>query len=238
MSANAADPGIAVPAADSAATTRALLGCAVLAGPVFAAVTLAQTAARGGGYDPKIHPLSMLSLGELGWIQIANFVLCGLLAVAGSFGIRRSLRARPAGTWGPILFAVYGISLVWGGVFVADPAFGYPAGTPEGAPEQLSWHGMLHGFAPAVSGVAVIVLCFVFARRYVRLGRRGWAAYCWSAVAVDLALTGASIALGDFRYMLAGGVYVWVWTAAIAWDLLRQRSEQDEPSRTASTSGA
>ena len=37
------------------------------------------------------HPLSLLSLGDLGWIQIANFVVTGLLVTACAIGMRRVL---------------------------------------------------------------------------------------------------------------------------------------------------
>ena len=46
------------------------------------------TATRDG-FDLARHPLSLLSLGDLGWIQIANFVLSGLLFLACAAGMRR-----------------------------------------------------------------------------------------------------------------------------------------------------
>src|SRR5688500_14918225 len=127
--------------ARSASGTRALLTAGVIAGPLFVITVLIQELTRTG-FDPKKHPLSLLSMGDLGWLQITNFVLCGVLAFASAFGMRRVLSLGRAGTWGPILIGVYGIGLIWGGVFVADPAFGYPVGTPDGAPAELSWHGI------------------------------------------------------------------------------------------------
>lgn len=95
--------------------SRGLLAAGVVAGPLFVITVLIQSATRAG-FDPKVHPLSLLSLGDLGWIQITNFVLSGLLFVAAAVGLRRTLRSGPGRTWGPILMGVFGVSLVWGGV--------------------------------------------------------------------------------------------------------------------------
>ncbi|GAA2396277.1 hypothetical protein Cme02nite_65040 [Catellatospora methionotrophica] len=154
--------------------TRALLAGGVLAGPLFLATVVVQQAVRDG-VDARSQPMSLLSLGEAGWIQIVNFLLCGVLAIGSAFGIRRLLRGRPAGTWGPILVAAYGAALVWGGVFVTDPASGFPAGTPQGAPDPStwSWHGTLHAFAAPAMGLALVGVCLVFSRRFLRLRRPG-----------------------------------------------------------------
>lgn len=194
--------------------TKTLLACGVIAGPLFVVTVLAQELTRAG-FDPKKHPLSLLSLGDLGWLQITNFVVCGLLALASAIGLRQALRGGKAGTWGPILIGVYGVGLIWGGVFVADPAFGYPVGTPDAAPEQLSWHGILHGIAPAAASLALYAACFVFARRFLADGERGWAVYSIVSAVLSVVLTAASFAVADYRYMLVGGVIVWLWAAIL-----------------------
>lgn len=150
MTAVTSTPPATVASQSTASLTARLLGCGVAAAPLLLAVTIAQAATRDG-FDPVVHPLSLLSLGDLGWIQITNFVVSGLLAFAGAVGLRRAYADGPASKWAPRLFGVYGIALVWAGVFVADPAFGYPIGTPDGAPAELSWHGILHSFAPGSS---------------------------------------------------------------------------------------
>ena len=70
--------------------TRALLTCGLLAGPLFILLIVIQALTRPG-FDLRRHPASMLSLGDLGWIQIANFMVSGLLIVAFAVGLRRVL---------------------------------------------------------------------------------------------------------------------------------------------------
>ena len=43
-----------------------------------------------------------------------------------------------------------------GGMFSADPAMGFPAGAPEGYPEHITTHGMIHAFAPPLSFLSLI----------------------------------------------------------------------------------
>lgn len=77
-------------------TTRVLLLCSFAAGPVYMGVSLVQAFTRPG-FDITRHALSALANGKLGWLQIANFVLTGLLITAGAVGIRRAL-SFPVGT--------------------------------------------------------------------------------------------------------------------------------------------
>lgn len=213
----------------SVSRTRAMLMCGVVAGPVFAAATVIQSLSRSG-FDPRRHPLSLLSLGDLGWVQIANFVLAGVLVLVSAVGVRTVLRPGRAARWGPILLAIYGGGLVWAGVFVTDPAFGFPAGTPDGGPVQLSWHGALHTLAPSVMNIALVAACVVFARRYASLGQRSWAAYCLIAGVVDVAFIAASFAMADFRVMLVGGVVIWTWASAVTAHLISDLSRHPSSS--------
>jgi hypothetical protein len=129
------------------------------------------------GFDLRRHPISLLSLGDLGWVQIANFVVAGLLVLASAVGLRRTLHPGRAGAWGPILVGVFGVGLVAGGIFPTDPALGFPAGAPAGNPETASWHAVVHDLAPGLALDAVIIATVVLARRYAAQRERGWAAY-------------------------------------------------------------
>jgi uncharacterized membrane protein len=176
------------PPATITRATRRLLACGIAAGPLFLAVALTQAFTREG-FDLRRHPISLLSLGDLGWIQVANFVVAGVLYLACAVGLRRVLRPGRGGTWGPLLVGALGVGLVMGGVFVADPGAGFPPGAPAGAPEQVSWHGMLHNLGPILAFNGMIVGCLVFARRFAALGLRGWVTACVATAVAVFALT-------------------------------------------------
>jgi Protein of unknown function (DUF998) len=81
--------------------TRSLLGYLALAGPLYAVVSLAQALTRPG-FSLARDEWSLLALGHMGWIQMANLILTGAMTVAGGIGIRRAVgRSAPAGTWAP-----------------------------------------------------------------------------------------------------------------------------------------
>jgi len=154
--------------------TRSLLGYGALAGPMFMVVGLAQALTRDG-FDPTRHAWSLLVNGEHGWIQIANFLVAGLMTVAGAVGLRRAMEPGRARTWAPALIAGYGIGQVAAGVFRADPAQGFPAATPETV--TISWHGALHFAAGGIGFLCLIAACFVLGGRLARDGRRGLARF-------------------------------------------------------------
>jgi Protein of unknown function (DUF998) len=154
-----------------AMTTRTLLRAGMLAGPVYLLVGYTQAFTREG-FDIRHHPLSLLSNGDLGWIQVLNFLVSGAMVIAGAAGVRQVLRGSPAGKWGPVLFALFGAGMLGGGLFKADPAPGFPPGTPE---VTISQSGIIHFMFGAIAFYALIAACFVFARRFRVQGENGWA---------------------------------------------------------------
>jgi hypothetical protein len=156
--------------------SKPLLALGVLAGPFYVVVSLAQALTRDG-FDLTRHSWSLLSNGSLGWIQITNFVLSGLFTIAAAVGLSRALGGTGRGArWAPRLLGAYGVSLIGAGAFRADPAAGFPVGTPPDA-NAVSWHGMLHLAVGAVGFLCLIAACFVLAGRFAREGSRSWAAY-------------------------------------------------------------
>ncbi|MEP7105859.1 MAG: DUF998 domain-containing protein, partial [Chloroflexota bacterium] len=143
------------------------------AGPFYVAVVLGQALTRPG-FDLARDDASLLSNGGLGWIQIANFVLTGLMVIACAIGMRRALGGGQGVTWGPALLALYGLGLVGAGIFVADPMNGFPPGTPSGRPATISVHGILHLVSAAVGFLGLVAACVVLARRFASERRRGW----------------------------------------------------------------
>lgn len=199
-----------VPAGSTATdSTRALLAGGLVAGPLFLAVGLAQAFTRDG-FDLSRHPLSLLSNGELGWLQVTNFVVAGLLVLGFAAGVRRPVRG-----WGSWLIGGYGVGLIAAGVFVADPADGYPPGTAAGMPEQFSWHSILHGVAAVVAFLSLVVACLVFARRFAARRQRAWMWYSVASGVVALLLTGW-FGEGASVTIVVGSAIGFGWLAALA----------------------
>ncbi|MDL5156737.1 DUF998 domain-containing protein [Actinomycetospora termitidis] len=141
------------------ATTRRLLLAGAVAAPLWTTVALAQAVLRPD-FDFSVQPLSMLSTGSLGWLQITNFVVGGLLVLAGAVGLRRRLPQHP---WLGRLTGVYGVGFVAAGALVLDP----PGTT------AMSWHGAGHLLAGTLAFAALAAACVVLAVRFRREGRPG-----------------------------------------------------------------
>lgn len=210
--------------------TRALLSCGVVAGPIYIIVGGIEMFTRPG-FDPTRDDLSLMSNGSLGWIHISLFILTGLLTIAGAVGMRCALAGGRGGTWGPILVGIYGLGLIGAGFFVADPAHGFPPGTPADA-HTVSWHGLLHFVSGAIGFIGLIAACFVFARRFAAQGLRGWALYSvatgvfFFAAFVGIAVGSNSVGAITTFVILTFTVAVvigWAWVSAMAGKLLGER---------------
>lgn len=203
--------------------TKSLLTAGVIAGPLYIVVGLAQALTRPG-FDITRHALSLLSNGDLGWIQISNFLVSGLLVIAAALGIRRAIEGRGK-IWGTLLIGLYGLSLIGAGIFKADPALGFPIGTPEGA-TTMSTSGMLHFMAGGFGFLALIAACFVFARRFASLGEQGWAAYSIFTGIVFLAsFIGISSGSGNSLIILGfwiGVILAWTWISLLSRRLMAE----------------
>lgn len=209
--------------------TRALLTCALVAGPLWWAVVLAQMLARPG-FDLRRHAISLLSLGDLGWIQVVNFIVAGTLLVAGSLGMRRALNGGRGGAWGPVLVGAFGLGLIGAGLFAPDPLNGFPPGTPSSS-GGLSGHGALHVLFSSASFLCLIVVsAVVFARRFATLGQRGWALYAVAAgVSVLVAwawlvVTAASSSVVNVAFPAAVAL-AWALITVVAAQLLSLRGD-------------
>lgn len=199
--------------------TRRLLMCAAIAGLIYIMVGMAQILTRKG-FDMSKHPLSLMSTGDLGWIQITNFILTGILVVLGAIGLRRAAKADKRWRRGALFIGIYGVCVIGGGIFVPDPVLGFPPGTPDVYPETMSWHGMLHFIFGQLSFLALIIASFIFARHFAVAKLYGWAAYSAFTGSFFLAAIVAGIAaMGAPWTMIALYVAValgWAWLTALA----------------------
>ena len=203
----------------SSKRTRALLDCGVVAGPLYIVVSLAQAFTRDA-FDLRRHALSLLSNGPLGWIQIANLAVTGLLFTACAVGMRRALRGGRGDRWAPLLIGVAGVGMFAAGFFVADPADGFPRGTPAGQPATMSWHSGLHFAFAGIAFLCLIAASFVFARRLASEGARGLAGYSLATGVVFLVSWVALLASpGHAAINLAfavGALNGLAWASAVA----------------------
>lgn len=212
----------------TAAITRSLLGYGVLAGPVYVVTGLSQALTRDG-FDLTRHDLSLLANGPLGWIQIVNLVVSGLMTVAAGVGMRRALRALGGGrgaVWGPRLVAGYGLGLVGAGAFVADPMNGFPLGTPEGPPVTVTVGGIGHLVFGALGFACLVAGCLLVAGHYAARGRAGTAWFS-RATGVLFLLAFVGIASGSASPVVVLGfwaavVLAWAWLAVVSIDLYRR----------------
>ncbi len=158
----------------------------------------------------------MLSLGDIGWIQITNFVVTGALFTASAIGMRQVLHPGPGGTWGPLTVGSFGLSQIAGGLFVADPALGFPIGAAEGMPDAVSWHGHFHAGAFAVGMSSLIAATCVLGRYFAITGQRRFAFYTATSGVAFVAFGAIGATVNDWRIVAAAVVTGWVWASLAA----------------------
>ncbi|WP_022892765.1 DUF998 domain-containing protein [Agromyces subbeticus] len=196
-------------------STRRLALAAALAGPLFYGSAIAQMLTRPG-FDLRKHPLSQLSTGELGWIQIATFVLTGLGVLALAIVHRRvtqGLGRRAA----PLFIGIFGAGLIAAGCFVMDPQFGFPLSAPEGA-VPMSWHSIVHSAAAAIAFTALAVACIVLLVRDIR--RRALWPAIGNGVTALVMLLPVSPESASVQVALTG-IVAFTWTTVVALRLRR-----------------
>jgi hypothetical protein len=155
--------------------TNLLLICGAIACPLFIILVFIEGATRSG-YDSFRYPLSSLAIGELGWTQISNFIITGILLIVFSFGIRKVFNPYYEKFKGHLLIRLVGIGLIGAGIFVTDPIFGYPSDRPL-LTRQFTFHGHMHdGFSMLVF-IGLPWACFSFRKRLISKDEPGWATY-------------------------------------------------------------
>ncbi len=200
--------------APNTAVARALLSAGILAGPIYVGVGLVEAFARSG-YDLTRHSLSLLANGDLGWVHVLMMVTTGLLTICGAIGLRTAIGHGRAS----MLIGLYGAGLVAAGFLTADPALGFPPGTPDGPPTVYTWHGIGHFVAGAIGFLCLIAACLVMARRFRAQGKPGWAAYSLvTGIAFLVGFVGIASGNQSPAINLAFGaavVVAWAWLTLI-----------------------
>jgi hypothetical membrane protein len=201
-------------------------------GPLLFIIAILIEGATRPGYNAWHNYGSSLSLGELGWMQIANFLICGLLTLCFAVGLRQVLRTGRSSVGGPIMLGIFGVALIIAGIFVTDPSLGYPVGTHSSGPQTL--HGTIHGVAGLIAFSSLAIASFVMARRFAGDPNwKGWALYSFitgALIAVFFIATTVVSAL-DENGVLPGSptgllqriaiIVGWGWVTLLAIRLLR-----------------
>ena len=195
--------------------TQTALLCGIAFAPLFLIVVFVQAFTRTG-FDLRRVPLSLLDLGDLGWIQIANFIISGLLAVGGATGLRRSLAGSKGGTWGPLLLGTCGLGLILAGVFHPDPGYSFPLGAPAGMSAKTSGHAMVHNISFLVVVLSLIAACFVLSRGFRAHGQKGWANYSVATGITAPILIAAGIATNTILLFTVMSVFAFGWVSAVS----------------------
>jgi hypothetical membrane protein len=197
---------------------KLFLRSGLVAGPLFLLAAIVQGLTREG-FDLRHQPISFLSLGDLGWLQMANFLFAGILVLFFAAGVRQALRGEAGGTFGPIGLIGLGIGLGIAGLFPPDPGFGYPAGTPDGLPTHTTHRSSLHGLGFTLSFLFFVMAALAIAR--VDAGRKQWLSvgYTLFSAAAALALAMTPGTQGIALRNLAAAVLLWAWVAVQAWRL-------------------
>jgi hypothetical protein len=176
------------------------------------------------GFDPTRHAASQLANGDLGWIQIATFVITGAMTIAAAVGVRRALGPGRLSAWVSALLGAYGVGLVLAGVFRADPSDGFPPGTPPGMGE-VSWHGLTHLAVATLGFACLVAACFVLGAWFARAGQPSLA---WFSRITGVVFAGSFMALASgtggaatILVFTAAVVLVWAWLTAVSVNLYR-----------------
>ncbi|SRR5229473_3264648 len=152
---------------------RPLLIAGVVGPPLFIGVFLVEGVTRPG-YSAWRNFVSQLATGDGGWMQTVNFLVCGALMLCFAIGLRLALDRGRASIAAPVLLGAFGLALIVAGIFVTDPALGYPVG----ARDVHTMHGLIHGLAGLAAFTFLAAASFVMSWRFAGdLTSRRWATY-------------------------------------------------------------
>jgi hypothetical membrane protein len=202
-----------------------------VAGPLLFVVVFLIEGLTRPGYSAWRHYVSQLATGDGGWMQVVNFLLCGTLVLAFAIGLRQALRGSRGSIGAPVLIASFAVALLLAGVFVTDPALGYPVG----AAQVHTVHGMIHGLAGLAAFSLLPAAGFVMAWHFAAdPASHRWAVYsaaigvlifvCFVASTtvstMDAVGTWPNAPTGFLqRIAIIGG---WTWIAMVAVHLIRE----------------
>jgi hypothetical membrane protein len=194
--------------------TRWVVACGALGAPLFIVGFLVIGVVKPD-YDPVRDFVSEGAIGPGGWMQVTDFVICGLLLTTFSFGLRHTVSR-----WTAWLVRLFGVCLAAAGVFVCDPV---PS-------DVTTTHGAVHNAVSLVVFAALTAACLTAARWRPT---REWRIYCVLSaitVVVFFVLAGAVDPTdgGSGIFQRISIVAGWSWLAVLALRVQRTPSRRTD----------
>jgi len=125
-------------------------------------------------YKPIYHMVSSLSIGRSGWIQIINFILCGISILGLAAGLRMINDSGNVSLFGFTMMIILGVSLIGAGIFVTDPVLGYPISSDD----NVTLTGTLHNVFSLVVFISLPIVIVIMLNSFSdELSWKGWAVY-------------------------------------------------------------
>jgi hypothetical protein len=210
-----------------------MLGWGVLAGPIYLVTGLTLGLTRDG-FDLRRHALSLLMLGEHGWMQRTNLAVSCVLTLIATVAIHRALRPVDGPASVARLTGVFAVGLLASSIFVPDPMRGFPVGVQE----SVSSHGLAHMAFGAFGFISLGTAALLLARWDARRANWAWArlfrllgVLILAGFLAGAALGATSIGVG-LIWIAVLASYTWLATACVhLWSVvphpdLRRRETQ------------
>ena len=131
--------------------------CGLIAPILFVSIFTIEGLFREN-YSEMKNFISELSIGNRGWIQIANFLIFGILFFVFSIGLLQEFQKRRLSSTGPILFLILASCYFFSGPFVTDSGTIFT--------QQKSVHGIIHGVLGAVVFLLMAISCWTFLKLF------------------------------------------------------------------------
>jgi Protein of unknown function (DUF998) len=198
---------------------RIALIAGAIAGPLYVGIGTLEAVLRDG-FDIRIHSLSLLANGAGGWIHSTMMVVTGMLTIIGAIGVSTVQQRAGRRSYAMIAgLVVYGLGVATAGLLRADPAEGFPIGTPPGPPMVITASGVGHLVAGGIGFLGLVVACLACARRSARADDRIWTV-CSAVIGVYYLVAFAGIASGAGNPLIniaftVAVVLGWGWLTAL-----------------------
>ncbi len=143
-----------------------------IAGPFIFIVSFLIQGVFKKRYSALKYPISSLSIGQNGAVQIFTFICCGLLILLFAIAVQKKINNKLIS----ILFGLAGIGLIASGIFTTDPVYGYPEELPF-IKNEFTVSGKLHTLFSLLVFINIPIICFIIARYFTVQKQMEWKYY-------------------------------------------------------------